>query len=305
VKKLLLSFGELTVGSFLFALSLTLFLDPASIVTGGVSGIAIILARLVPLSVGFLFFILNLPILLVGLFVFGIRFMLATLYATALSSLFTELQAYLLAPFLPITENLILASLFGGLFCGAGLGLVLRGGGTTGGTDIGVRLLRLKFPHIREGLFFFIIDCTIVLASAAVFRSLESALYSTVALIVCSKALDGILYGKMEEKLMIIITGNPEQLGEHLMTEFEAGITYLSGMGGWYKEKKRIILCAVKAKLYPKISERISELDPESFMIVCSAKEVFGEGFSRHPRKSPNPSADPNQKPNKHDPQNR
>lgn len=301
MKKILLSFTELTGGAFLFALSLTLFLDPASIVTGGVSGIAILLARVVPLSVGLLFLLLNLPILLIGLFAFGIRFMLATLYATALSSLFTELQAYLLAPLLPITENLILASLFGGLFCGIGLGLVLRGGGTTGGTDIGVRLLRLKFPHIREGLFFFIIDCTVVLASALLFRSLESALYSTVALIVCSKALDNILYGKMEEKLMIIITKKPETLGEALMKDFEVGITYLSGMGGWHKEAKRIILSAVKAKLYPKISDYISKIDPEAFMIVSSAKEVFGEGFSRNPKKHTPLSP----KPSNHDPQNR
>lgn len=293
MKKTLRAIGELTVGSFLFALSLTLFLDPASIVTGGVSGIAIVLARLVPLGVGLLFFLLNLPILLIGLRAFGMRFMLATLYATILSSLFTELQAYLLAPFLPITENLILAALFGGLICGVGLGLVLRGGGTTGGTDIGVRLLRLKFPHIREGLFFFIIDCSIVAISAVVFRSFESALYSTIALIVCSKAVDGVLYGKMEEKLLIVISEKPEEMGERLMNDCEVGITYLSGQGGYYKEKRRIILCAVKAKLYPRLTDLISEIDPAAFMIVSSAKEIFGEGFSRYPDKQtlPTPKA--------------
>ncbi len=291
MKKTLLSLGELTAGSFLFALSLTLFLDPASIVTGGVSGIAIILARLVPLGVGLLFFLLNLPILLVGLRAFGVRFMLATLYATALSSLFTELQAHILTSFLPITENLILASLFGGLFCGVGLGLVLRGGGTTGGTDIGVRLLRLKFPHIREGLLFFIIDCTIVVASAAVFHSLESVLYSTIALIVCSKAVDGVLYGKMEEKLLIVISEKPEELGKRLINDCEVGITYLSGQGGYYKEKRNVILCAVKAKLYPKLPDLISEIDPAAFMIVSSAKEIFGEGFSRYPDKHTLPTA--------------
>lgn len=283
MKKLFPQFVKLTSGAFLFALSLTLFLDPASIVTGGVSGIAIVLARLIPLGVGLLFFLLNLPILSVGLYVFGWRFMLATLYATTLSSLFTDLLAWLLSSRLPITESPILAAVFGGVLCGAGLGLVMQGGGTTGGTDIGVRLLRLKFPHIREGLFFFIIDISIVAVSALVFDSLESALYSTVALIACSKAVDGVLYGKMEEKLMFIITQKPEELGNALMSEFEVGVTYLSGMGGWTKEGKRVILSAVKAKRYPAISRRISEIDPAAFLIVSAAKEIYGEGFSHYP----------------------
>ena len=194
MKESILSILRLSVGALLFSISLALFLEPASIVTGGVSGVAIILAHLVPLSVGLLFFFLNLPMLLIGLRVFGVRFMLATLYATVLSSCFTEILTRSLSFLLPLTESPLLASALGGILCGAGIGLVMREGGTTGGTDIGVRLLRLKFSRIREGVFFFIIDYTVVLASAFVFHSVQSILYSTAALILCSVTVDAILY---------------------------------------------------------------------------------------------------------------
>ena len=282
VKKGWASFFYLTLGSLIFSLSLALFLNPASIVTGGVSGIAILLAHYIPLGVGLLFLLVNIPMLSVGVWVFGSRFMVTTLYATLLSSLLTELFALLLAPLLPLTENGILAAFFGGLLCGIGLGLVFRGGGTTGGTDIGVRLLKRKWQHIREGAFFFIIDSLVVAASALVFRSFEASLYSTFALIVCSKAVDTVLYGNMEKRLVLIVSEKPEEIGERLMWELEVGITYLNGLGGYYRKERRIILCAVKARLYPKLWQTVAETDPTAFTIVTTAKEVFGEGFSRY-----------------------
>ena len=148
-----------------------------------------------------------------------------------------------------------------------------------------MRLLRLKFPHIREGLFFFIIDCAVVAASALVFRSFESALYSTLALIVCSKAVDVVLYGNMEERLVFVISKEPDKLGERLMNELAVGITYLDGMGGYFKEDRHVILCAVRAKLYPKLADIVSSTDPCAFTIVTTAKEIYGEGFSRYPEK--------------------
>ena len=285
MKKTLIATSYMTAGALIFALSLTLLLDPAKIVTGGVSGIAILLSHLFDVGVGTLFLLINIPILAIGVIILGKRFMVATLYATLLSSLFTELLAYLAVPYLPLTDDPILASLFGGMLCGIGLGLVFRGGGTTGGTDIGVRLLRLKFPHIREGLFFFVIDVTVVLASAIVFRSFESALYSTLALIVCSKAVDMVLYGTMEERLVFIISKTPDKLGDRLMNELAVGITFLNGISGYFKEDRKIILCAVRAKLYPKLADIVSDTDPYAFTIVTTAKEIFGEGFMRYPEK--------------------
>lgn len=285
LKKTLIAWINLSLGALFFALSLVLFLTPASLVTGGVSGIAILLEQFLPLGVGGIFLLLNIPILLVGIWVFGKKFMVSTLYATLLSSALTEVLALVALPYLPLTSDPILAALFGGILCGAGLGLVLRGGGTTGGTDIGVRLLRLCFPHLREGLLFFLIDASVVTASAFVFRSFESALYSTLALIACSKAVDAILYGNMEERLVIIISKMPEALGNKLMQDCGVGVTYLEGIGGYFGEHRRVILCALRAKQYPKIAATVSDTDPYAFTVVTTAKEIYGEGFLRYPEK--------------------
>ena len=182
------------VGSLFFSASLSFFLNPASIVTGGVSGVAILLAKFVPLGIGTLFLFLNIPILIAGFCKFGKNFMLGTLYATLLSSLFTELFDLAFAPLLPLTNDLFFSAVFGGLLCGVGLGFVFLADATTGGTDIGVRLLQLRFPKLRPGILFFIIDFSVVLASAFVFSTFDAALYSTVALVTTSLALECVLY---------------------------------------------------------------------------------------------------------------
>ncbi len=180
-------------GSLFFAVSLALFLTPASIVTGGVSGVAIILDHYLPIGVGALFFLLNLPLLLVGLIKFGRHFMLFTLLATLLSSLFTDILEFAFAKQLPLTSDLFSAALVGGALCGLGLGLVFRADATTGGTDIGVRLLRLSFPNLKPGILFFLIDFTVVVASAIVFRHFSLLLYSTLALLSTSLVLECVL----------------------------------------------------------------------------------------------------------------
>lgn len=273
----------LTAGAVCFALSLTLFLDPASIVTGGVSGIAILVSHMVPIGVGALFLLLNIPPLAVGIYAFGKRFMAYTLYATLLSSLLAELAAFFTAPLLPLTDDPVLSSLFGGALCGAGLGLIFRAGGTTGGTDIGVKLLRLKFPLVKEGRFFFVIDFSVVLASAIVFRSFESALYSTLALIACSVSVDTVLYGKPEERLLFIVSRSPKTLAERLMKDCGVGVTLLAAEGGYLGKENTILFCAVRAKSYSEVAEVVAEEDPFAFTVVTTAKEIYGEGFRHYP----------------------
>lgn len=283
MKRNLIHFIMLTAGSLLFSLSLVAFLDPASIVTGGISGVAILASHLLPLGVGGWFLILNLPILAVGVAVFGKRFMLYTLYATLSSSLFSELLARWLLPLIPLTGDSVLSALFGGTICGVGLGLVMRAGGTTGGTDIAVRLLRTKFPHIKEGLFFFVMDMAVVLASAIVFRSVESALYSTLALGACSFAVDLVLYGRMEARLCFIISQKPVLLAECLTKECGVGVTVVSAEGGYRGEERTLLVCAIRAKRYPAVARTVARVDPAAFTVVTSAKEVYGEGFLRYP----------------------
>ncbi len=194
------SFARLSVGSLCFALSLSLFLEPASLVTGGISGVAVLLSLFLPLDAGLLFLLLNLPILMIGIICFGKRFMLRTLYATLVSSLIASLVSHLAAPILPLAESTLAAALFGGILMGMGLGLVFKGGGTTGGTDIGVKLLKLRFAKIREGVFFFAIDSFVIALSAIAKHSLFAVFVSALSLALCSITIDLVLYGFRKKK---------------------------------------------------------------------------------------------------------
>lgn len=281
-KKALAKPIHILLGSILFAASLSFFLSPALIVAGGVSGIAILLAEFVPLGIGALFLLLNLPILLAGLIKFGKRFMISTLIATLLSSLFTEIFDAVLLRHLPLTDDILLSALFGGVLCGAGLGLVFRAGATTGGTDIGVRLLRLAFPHFKPGILFFLIDSIIVLASAFVFQSPEAALYSTLTLLATSAVMDLVLYGRDRAKLLFVISKQHRAIARRLLRETEVGVTYVDVEGAYTEKEKTMLLVAVKNRLYPKVREVIADTDPAAFTIVAGANEIYGEGFKAH-----------------------
>lgn len=282
IKRILGNAALLVAGSLIFALSLSLFLSPAGIVTGGVSGLSILLADFLPLGTGTLFLLLNLPILLAGLWKFGRRFMLSTLAATLLSSLFTDLLSLLVAPLLPLTNDPLLVAIFGGMACGAGLGLVFRADATTGGTDILVRLLRLKLPHFKPGALFFAIDSLIVLASAIVSRSIETGLYSTIALLLTSFVMDFVLYGRDRAKLLFIVSDRPAVIASRLLSELEVGVTYIDAAGAYTKSEKTMLFCAVKNRLFPRLRKIVAETDENAFLVVGNANEIFGEGFKPH-----------------------
>lgn len=269
-------------GSFVFALSLSLLLSPAGIVTGGVSGVAILLDRLLPLGTGTLFLILNIPIILTGLFKFGKYFMISTVAATLLSSLFTDLLSLFAASFLPLTDDLLLVAIFGGASCGVGLGLVFRAGATTGGTDILVRLLRTRFRSFKPGALLFAIDFLIVLASAFAARNVEAAMYSAVALLLSSFMLDLALYGRDRAKLLYIVSDRHAEIARRLLEELDVGVTRIPASGAYTNASKTMLFCAVKNRVFPRLRDIVAEIDDRAFLVVGSANEIFGEGFKTH-----------------------
>lgn len=281
-KRTLKNSALILLGSFAFALSLAVFLSPAELVAGGASGIAVLLAEFIPLGAGTLFLLLNLPLLLAGLFKFGKRFMLLTLLATLLSSLLTELLSRFAAPFLPLSDDRLLSALFGGAACGAGLGLVFRAGATTGGTDIAVRFLRQRFPHLKTGLLFFLIDISIVAACTPVFGDLEASLYSTVALLVTSTVMDLVLYGRDRSRLLFIISDQSDTVAARLLHELDVGLTRLPASGAYSGQDKTMLFCVVKTRRFPKVRALIAEIDPCAFLVVAGANEIYGEGFQAH-----------------------
>lgn len=277
------NFLLLTVGSLIYAIGIACFLDPNRLIPGGVSGLSIMISHLVEwLNTGTLIFVLNIPLLVAGLIKFGFNFMLSTVYVTALSSVAIDLISSIMASNLPITNDLLLAAIAGGALMALGLGLVLRGGGTTGGTDIAAKFLRLKFKHIKTGNIFLMIDSAVILTSAIVFRDVEGALYAVFSLIISTRVLDLVLYGGDSAKLVYIISDKADEIADGLMQKLSLGVTYLEGQGAYTGKDKKVLMCAAHRRSFPKIRSLVREKDDMAFMIVSSAQEIFGEGFKNH-----------------------
>lgn len=274
-KRRILDYLMITVASFLYAVAVSLFLDPNSLAPGGVTGIAIILNRLSGLETGTWVLIINIPIIILGMWKFGLHFILSTLYCTAATSFFINLLATLGVA----TEDRFLAALVGGALMAVGIGLVFKAGATTGGTDIIVKLLRLRFPHLKTGSLFLITDATIVTASAFVFKDLDVALYAGLVVFVNSVLLDVVLYGRDGAKLIFIISDAHASITKRLLEELDIGVTYISGTGAYSGKEKSVIMCVMKKQISAQVEVIVREEDPDAFMIVTSATEIFGEGY--------------------------
>lgn len=277
------NFIGMTLGAVVFSAAIALFIDNLSLAPGGVGGIAILLNRIVPaLDTGAWILLLNIPLLIVGLIIFGKKFLVSTVYTTVLSSVLVDLIDQYAHPYLPITDNVMLGSMAGGALLALGLGIVFRSGGTTGGMDIVVKLLRRRFRHMKTATLYMFTDIAVVLLTIPVMRNLESAMYSTVSLIVTNIVLDKVLYGGEGGTLFYIVTETPDAIAKHILEELELGITYLSGEGGYTGDPKRVILCVARRQLAPKIRDVVKAEDPNAFLIVSRASEVLGEGFKAH-----------------------
>lgn len=265
----------ITAGSFIYAVGISMFLDPNQLAPGGVTGIAVILNRLTNIETGTLYFLLNVPIVLLGIWKFGIRFIAKTFYAITASSIFTNL----LSPYGALTNDLFIASAAGGVMIAFGIGIIFKTGATTGGIDIIIKILRQKYRHLKTSVLFQITDLIIVSISGLVFRNLNVIFYALLTVFVNGKALDYVLYGGDQAKMMIIITQNPKKIAARLMAELDVGVTYLQGEGGWTGEKKKVVFTMVPNRLGAEVQDIVKNEDPAAFMVVASANEIYGEGY--------------------------
>lgn len=265
----------ITFASAGYAVAVSLFLDPNSLAPGGVTGIAIILNRLTGLETGTWVLFINIPIIALGTWKLGWRFILSTGYCTLISSLFINL----LSPFGAVTEDLLLAAVAGGCLMAVGLGLVFKSGATTGGTDIIVKLLRIRFPQLKTGFLFFVTDAVIVAASGIVFKNVDVALYAGIVIAINSLLMDVVLYGRDGAKLVFIISDKHENITKRILEELDIGVTYISGSGAYSGKEKNVIMCVMKKQISPRAEAIVREEDPLAFMIVTSATEIFGEGY--------------------------
>lgn len=273
----------LTFGSLIYSAAIALFIDAHGLAPGGIGGIAILVSRVVPvLDTGAWILILNIPLLIIGLIVFGKSFLASTVYTTVISSVMVDIISSLTKQWLPLTDNMILAAMAGGAGLALGMGIVFRCGGTTGGVDILVKLLRRKFRHMRTGALFMSVDVLVVLFTIPVMGNIEAALYSTVALVTTSILLDKVLYGAEGGTLFYIVTDHPEAIARRILDEVDLGVTYLQGEGAYTGAPKRVILCVARRQLAPRIRDVVKAEDPSAFIIISPATEVLGLGFKPH-----------------------
>ena len=265
----------ITIASFFYGIAISQFLDPNDIAPGGVSGLAMIINRIINIEVGTIIFMLNVPILLMGLYKFGLKFLISTIYSTFMCSVFTNLMAV----YPPITSDPLLATICGCALASVAIGFIFKAGATTGGTDIIVKVLRLRFPHLKTGRLFLICDMFVVLLSAFVFEHSDSALYAVIGVFLMSIVFDMVLYGADGAKLIYIISNCWQEIATRMLVELDVGATYLEGEGAYSNERKRVIMCVVRKQIAPQIEEIVKEEDPNAFMIISSAAEIYGEGY--------------------------
>lgn len=269
-------FIMMTIGAFIYAFAISTIADPNSMAPGGVAGLSIIISRIIPVQTGTLIWCFNIPILLLGLWKFGAKFIVSTVYCTALTSIMTNILS---GKVQPLTNDILLAAIVGGVLMAVGIGMVFKAGSTTGGTDIIVKVLRLKFPHMKTSKLFLTLDAAVVGASAFVFHNVDAALYAALMVFVSSTVLDMVLYGKDSAKFIYIISDKSEQIAKRLLDELSIGVTYVKGVGAYSGKDKNVIMCVVKKHIAPKAEDVVKEEDPMAFMIVTSATEIYGEGY--------------------------
>lgn len=271
-------YGIIAMAAAGYGAAVSLLIEPAHLAPGGVTGVAILLGHMLRMETGDLVLLLNLPIMGIGIRKFGLRFMCSTFYGLFLSAVFIRVFSC----FPPLTGDVLLAALAGGALTACCIGIIFRKGATTGGMDIIIRCLRLKYPHIRTGALYFMTDGVIAAASAFVFGNIDLALYGVISITVTSMVLDLVLYGKEGDGLLYIISDCPEGIRIRLLEELQVGVTFLKGQGGYRGDHKEVILCVVHKQLISKVEEIVRTEDAEAFMIIARASEIFGKGYKSY-----------------------
>lgn len=277
IREKALDLGADLLGSLLLDVGLVCFAEAADIAPGGVSGIALMIRHISGFPVGLMTFVLNLPLLIIAFRRIGGGFVMRSLRTLVISSAMLDL---LVSPFFPrYGGDRLLGSVFGGVFMGAGLGLVFLRGSSTAGTDILSLLVEKSRPHIRVGAALMAIDCAVLAASVFVFGNIEAVLFGVAALFSQTKVLNAIVYGAESGRLMFVVSARGREIAERIITELGRGATIIPAEGAYSRAEKPVLMCVTRAREYHRLRSVIKEEDPSAFVIVSGAARIIGEGF--------------------------
>ncbi len=268
----------LTLGIILCSVGYTFFLVPGKISTGGIAGISMVLHHLFKTPFGIVLIVLNIPLLIISIKMFGTLFVIRTLVSIFLIGFLSDLLGYF--KFLIFEGNQLLATLYGGVILGIGLGFIFKGKGSTGGSDIIGRLIN-RYTSISIGTSIFIVDSIVIGLTGIVFKSYELILYSYLSLYLSSKMIDLVLEGQDYAKGVFIFTNKPEKISDEIMNKLKRGVSGFEGKGMYSKENKTILYCVVARRELSILSKIIEEIDRDAFVVVENVYEVMGKGFPR------------------------
>ena len=271
------------LGSLIFALGFDLFLVPNNLNPGGISGLSVIIVELLGFgSVGTLSILINLPLFALGGIKIGRRFFIGSLIGMISSSVLIDLLVLLPAP----QSEPLLGALYGGVICGAGLGMVFVTGTSTGGSDILVRLLKLRYRNVPIGQISMTFDLVVVVLTGLVFHDVTKALYTGVTVYICGKVIDAMVYRFDYTKVALIISREYDEIARQIGLKLDRGATFLHGEGSYSHAPTKVVLAAIKRQQLAELKELVTRIDPDAFIIVQEAHQVLGDGFSRYSKDS-------------------
>lgn len=271
------------IGTAVMALAIQCIYDRVGLVTGGFTGLTIVIRSLTKaviedgIPLWFTNIVLNIPVFLYSYIKFGRKFVGRTFIATLMLSVWL----YIIPGVDLSGDDYLLAALFGGAFTGVGMGLVLRAGATTGGTDMVAALIQSRMRHYSVVQIMQVMDAAIVIAGLYVF-GLRSTLYAVVSIFVMTKVSDAFLEGFKNSKAALIITNHHEEVAQRLMDELDRGVTGMDAKGMYTQNYKCVLYCVVSRKEIVRLKEIVNDVDPEAFVIVSDVREVLGEGFMEY-----------------------
>lgn len=266
-------------GSGVYALGVHCFTAPNNIAPGGVTGLATIVSFVTDLNIGMLITVMNIPLLIAGFFLLNRGTMIKTLIGVVVLSVMTD---WLLkdVPVYVADSGGILAAIFGGLLMGAGQGIVYAREGTTGGTDIINKIINRFKPEIKLGQISFLVNAAVALSGYIVYKNLDVVLYAVISVFVQSRVIDGLVYGGLEGKFLMIFSEKPQEIADRLL-KLKRGVTLLSGEGAYSGENRQVVCIAVHKNEYVKVKRIVKQTDPNAFVIITGASEVLGKGFQK------------------------
>jgi len=268
------SYAQILLGALIGGAAYPLFMTPNRIAPGGITGVATILNHLLHWPVGTVSLVLNLPLFMISYKAMGKIFAFRSLVATVAFSLFIDIL-----PLKPMTNDPLLGALYGGVLLGIGLGLIMRGGATTGGSDMIARMVHKRFPFISTGAFLFAIDFAVVLAAGLLIGTSE-ALYALINIFLTAKVMDMVIIGFSSNKACFVISSRWQEISRRIMKDMDRGVTQLTARGAYTGAERPTLLCVISRSEITAFKRILREEDENAFVIIVEAHEAIGDGFS-------------------------